>query len=442
MPRTPFAYGLINSTYQSSIESYCNKGEFMVAPLNVAVVGAGIIGLSTALWLQRAGLKVTLIDKSEPGLGTSFGNAGLFADYGRLPMASFAQLCKIPGMLMDKDSPLSVQPSYAGNLLAYGWHFVKACTPSNYVHGRDVLTTLQNLAPEADNVLLNETGAGHLVKSEGCLALYGTAESLQAAKSGQLMERMQQGVRMESLTADQVADLEPDLARFHAGGVLYPDTRFTISPIDLSRCYLRSFCEKGGRLLSEDILSISDNGGTCSVQSASNRYEFDRVVICTGVAGSVLTRQLGCKVPLVSERGYHLMLNAGEWRINRPVGWLDRAVFMSPMESGVRIAGMAEFAKPDSDEGAEKKALMLDSAIKMIGKVPEVTSTWVGSRPSTPDSLPVIGPIAGHDKILVAYGHGHLGLTLSAVTGQLVTDCLLGKPNKPLLAALSPSRFN
>ncbi|ARU88766.1 FAD-binding oxidoreductase [Pseudomonas sp. M30-35] len=414
----------------------------MVSPLNIAVVGAGIIGLSTALWLQRAGLKVTLIDKSEPGVGTSFGNAGLFADYGRLPMASFEQLCKIPGMLIDKSSPLSVQPSYAKKLIPYAWHFVKACRSSSYAHGRDVLTALQILAPEADNVLLRETGAEYLVQSKGCLALYGTAESLQAAYSGELRERLEQGVRMESLSSGEVSELEPDLAPFHSGGVLYPDTRFTVSPIALSRCYVRAFCENGGRLLSENIVSITDNSEMCSLQSPQNTYQFDRVVICTGVAGSLLTQQLGCKVPLVSERGYHLMLNAQEWGISRPVGWHDRAVFMSPMEDGVRIAGMAEFAKPGALEGEAKKVWMLDSAIKMMGKVPDVTSTWVGSRPSTPDSLPVIGPIAGHDKVLVAYGHGHLGLTLSAVTGQLVAECIVGKPNQTLLAALSPSRFN
>ena len=141
----------------------------------VAVVGAGIVGLSTALWLQSSGYRVTIIDRQDPGLGTSFGNAGVFADYARLPMASFKQLRQIPGMLLDKESPLSVQPRYATQLAPYGWNFLKSSTPEKYRQGREALTALQLLAPTADAVLLGQTGANDLVRHAGSLALFGTA---------------------------------------------------------------------------------------------------------------------------------------------------------------------------------------------------------------------------------------------------------------------------
>lgn len=413
----------------------------MNSPNNIAVIGAGVVGLSTALWLQRTGVNVTLIDREAPGEGTSFGNAGLFADYARLPMANFAQLCKIPGMLLDKTGPLSLQPSYAPHLATYGWHFVKACTPENYRRGREALTGLQMIAPAADEVLLRETGASDLVQHKGCLALFSTQDGFDAALAGHLSERKVQGVNIQTLTADEVHALEPDLAPFHAGGVLYPDTRFTVSPIEISRRYARHFVAHGGRLLQEQVSALSDTPTGCRVQTAQASQEFDRAVICAGVAGAKLAAQLGTRIPMVSERGYHLMLDTAAWRISRPVGWLDRAVFLTPMDGGVRIAGMAEFAEPDAPLGERQTDIILNTATQMIGHTPTVKSTWVGSRPSTPDSLPVIGRLPGHPNFMVAFGHGHLGLTLAAATGKLVAESIHDPAQESALAAFSPARF-
>ncbi|MCK9259848.1 MAG: FAD-binding oxidoreductase [Azoarcus sp.] len=414
----------------------------MTLPRNIAVIGAGIVGLSSALWLQKMGAKVTLIDRNEPGLGTSFGNAGLFADYGRLPVASYAQLRKIPGMLLDKTSPLSLQPRYARHLMPYGWHFIKACTPEKYRQGRDALTSLQTTAPAADETLLSETGAARLVRHDGCLALFSTREGFEAALAGHLRERREQGVKVQVMSAEEVRELEPDLSHFHAGGVLYPETRFTVSPIELSRMYARHFVAQGGKLLLDEVTTVSDMDGKCRVNTAQGSHTFDRVVICAGVAGARLAQQLGVRIPLVSERGYHLVLESDTWHLNRPVGWLDYAVFMTPMDDGIRIAGMAEFAAPDAPQGEKQPEIMLDVAAKMMGRTPSVKSTWVGSRPSTPDSLPVIGRVPGHPNFMLAFGHGHLGLTLAATTGKLVAESIQGTQQDALLAPFSPSRFH
>jgi len=159
----------------------------------IGIIGAGIVGLSSAIWLQRAGYRVTLIDRDEPGLGASFGNAGLFADYARLPFARFALMCKMPGMLMDSRSPLSLAGHYLPNLVPYGWSFFKACFPANYRRGRHALTELQSRAREADQVLLKETGSQELVRNEGCLGLFGTQQGFDKAKGSDLAERRAQG---------------------------------------------------------------------------------------------------------------------------------------------------------------------------------------------------------------------------------------------------------
>lgn len=414
----------------------------MSVPSNIAVIGAGIVGLSTALWLLRLGLSVTLIDRDEPGHGTSFGNAGVFADYARIPFANYGQLRQIPGMLLDRQSPLSLQTRYLPALLPYGWHFFRACSPRRVSAGCEALTWLQRTAVADDEVLLGETGAAELVRRSGAIALVGTAEGLAAATAGHFRQREALGARVQLLSAAEVAQLEPGLAPFYAGGVLYPNTRFTVSPIGISRRYAAHFAANGGRLLRDEVQQILDGVDGCELRTSSGHHRFDRVVVCAGVEGARLARQLGLRIPLASERGYHLMLEGNGPGVSRPVVWLDKATFLTPMEDGLRVAGTAEFAAPGTPPDPGRTALMLDNAARMLGRTPRVASSWVGSRPSTPDSLPLIGPVPGHPRFTLAFGHGHLGLTLSSVTGRLVAESILGTQDPAALAPFSPARFS
>lgn len=409
---------------------------------NVAIIGAGIVGLSTALSLQQAGYRVTLIDREAPGMGASFGNAGLFADYARLPFTKFALMRKMPGMLMDSTSPLSMQGSYLPNLLPYGWGFLKSCFQSRYEAGREALTSLQQFAPTADKTLLQLTGAEDLVKANGCLALFDSEQTVADAREGDMAERLQQGVNLEFLSAAEVADLEPDLAGFHAGGVYYPDTRFTVSPVAVCQRYAEYFVSQGGILIEDEVRQVEVNGLGVHLRLSDTAQAFDRLVMCAGVASVKLLKPLGCSFPLVSERGYHLTLDIDGKQLSRPVGWLDKAVFLTPMADGVRLAGTAEFAHADAPLNQERANAMLEHAKVMLGLDPEIRSTWVGSRPSTPDSLPVIGALKQHPQIAVAFGHGHLGLTFAAITGELIKQTLSGEATSVDLSPFAPERFS
>jgi len=409
---------------------------------HIGIIGAGVVGLSTALCLQRAGYQVTLIDREDPGMGASFGNAGLFADYARLPLARFSMMCKMPGMLLDSSSPLSMQGSYLPSLMPYGWRFFKACFPANYKRGRAALTALQDRAKQADQLLLQETGSQHLIKTQGCLGLFATEKGFNDAQAGDLIERKQQGVNLQFLSAAEVQELEPDLAGFHGGGVFYPDTQFTVSPVSLSRQYASHFANNGGRLLQDEVRGIKSDGAGVAVQLSDQQVSFDQLVVCAGVASKNLLKPLGVNIPLVSERGYHLTLDIGDKQLCRPVGWLDKAVYLTPMSDGVRLAGTAEFADADAPLNPKRTEAMLEHAKTMLGQSPKISSTWVGSRPSTPDSLPVIGPLANNPRISLAFGHGHLGLTLGAVTGQLISESIQGIVTSVNLAPFSPARFD
>lgn len=413
----------------------------MTAPRTVAVLGAGIVGLSTALTLQNAGFDVTLFDQAEPGKGASFGNAGVFADYARLPMSSFSNLVAMPGMLLDRESPLSIRKSYLTRMIPYGYRFAKAALPENYRKGGDALTTLSELAQTADEQLWTLTEAHDLIGTSGCLALYGSAGGLQPGLAAQLQEREARGVALEYLDAKGVHDLEPDLLPFYTGGVRYKFTRFAKSPYQLSQRYFAKFLAMGGRFYQTDVRDVLTSENRADVIHGQGSDRFDAVVLATGIASRELAKRMGSEIPLVSERGYHLMVDAGQRRISRPVVWLDKSVFLTPMTDGIRVAGTAEFADPGDSPSASRSDLMLRVARTMFGQELQERSEWVGSRPSMPDSLPVIGFSPRSERVVFAFGHGHLGLSLSAVTAMLVRQMLMGEAPHSVLKAVSPRRF-
>lgn len=413
----------------------------MPQPSHVGIIGAGIIGLSTALWLQRAGLKVSLIDRNEPGEGTSFGNAGVFADYGRVPFASMSQLKQLPSMLMDRESPLSVQTRYVPKLLPYGLRFLQACKADNFESGCQAMAQLQNAAALADTELLSATNANDLVRATGALALCSTEQGLKSALDGHLRLRAELGTRVEPVNRQQVADMEPDLGDFYAGGAYYPNTRFTVSPIALSKRYADHFLAAGGEFVRGSVTHLLPAEERCTVVTEHQRLSFDHVVVCTGVASAKFASQVGVTIPLVSERGYHVMLEPSQTQLSRPVVWLDKATFLTPMQDGIRVAGTAEFAAQEAKPSQNRSDMMIKNAAIMLGREPRVRSTWVGSRPSTPDSLPVIGRAPASRRVLLAFGHGHLGLTLAAVTGRLITESICQGHDTPETQAFSPYRY-
>lgn len=408
---------------------------------NIGVLGAGIVGLSTALYLQKAGYKVTLIDKNSPGMGTSFGPAGLFADYANLPFAKFSMMRNMPKMLLDKTSPLSIQSRYLPSLLPYSYEFFKACFSTKYERGKAALKSLQEHTQLANQELFDLTSTQDLIKSEGCLALFATEEAFVAAQRGDLQERKEQGVNLKFLNADQVRDLEPDLTDFYAGGVFYPDTLFTVSPAELSRRYARYFTNNGGKILLDEVLTVLPNDNEVQVNLSHGTVKYDQIVICTGLASKAILMQLGVKIPLVSERGYHLTLDIGAKALSRPVGWMEKAVFLTPMEDGVRLAGTAEFAFADTPSNPQRTKEMLKHGKVMLGNNLSIKSSWVGSRPSTPDSLPVIGALDQYPRVKVGFGHGHLGLTFAAITAKLITESIQETQSTVDLKPFSAARF-
>lgn len=407
----------------------------------VAVIGAGVVGCACSLYLQRSGYQVTLFDQNEPGLGASFGNAGIFADYARLPFASFSNLLAVPGLLLAKDSPLSIRPSHFRKMIPYGYWFAKATLPSNYQQGGDTLTWLSGLAAEADPILWNFASAQDLIGGEGCIALYGNQSDKQNSIPSHIIERKARGVALKVLSKAELHDLEPGLNAFYRGGVLYEKTRFARDPHKLTQRYFSAFLQAGGSFQRSEARPKIRADGEVEICLTEKKLRFDRIVVAAGVQSTNLIGALGSAVPLVSERGYHLVLSGDKSQLKRPVVWLDKSVFLTPMAEGIRVAGTAEFADPGDRPDSSRVLQMLSVAHEMLANPGKKLRDWVGSRPSTPDSLPVIGQSRASNRIIFAFGHGHLGLSLSGATALLIKNILDDKEDKARLQKLSPMRF-
>lgn len=415
----------------------------MSSTSHIAVIGAGIVGLSTALWLQRYGQQVTVIDKGLPGMGASFGNAGVFADYACLPFSRRETLHQLPSMLMDKQGPLTIQGRYLPNLLPYGVEYLKACQSRRYESGCSALSQLLQAAPAADDILLATTGTESLITRAGSLAVFDTPSSFEQAQQGQMQERQRHHVNVQYLSADEIKELEPALAPFYAGGVLYPDTYHTVEPVKLCQQYADTFQKNGGILLQASIekLTPMNEQTLITLEAQGQSWQFDKVVLATGVHSKNLLKTLGVNVPLVSERGYHLELETEKHELTRPVSWNNKSVFLTPMANRIRVAGVAEFAHENAPENKQKSRNLERFSQQMLGRPIKQIGHWIGCRPSTPDSLPIIGPAPNHPNIMLAFGHGHVGLTLGSITGKLVAEQLTGQLETLDIAPFSLSRF-
>jgi D-amino-acid dehydrogenase len=422
-----------------------NNGQYNsnYSGLNVAVLGAGVIGLCSAISLQKAGFKVTLIDTQQPGLGASFGNAGLFADYARLPFANFAMLRKVPKMLFDKNSPLAIDPSYSPALMRYAKEYLKACKGSRYQAGKQGLYNLHSIAKAADKVLINASKSEYLISQQGFMGLFSSADSFEQAKPG-FTEREQQGAQLELLSSEQIRALEPQLKMPFAGAVYYPNTYHSLDPQLYSASLFTHFRQNGGVFCQEKITQINplEQQGLIQLRSVLQEASYDQLVIATGAATKALVEQLHLSIPQVCERGYHLMLKNSALAINRPIAWMNQGVHMTPMNKGIRVAGTAEYTQHDAPPSERRKAVMLKHAKQMLGSEIEVESSWVGSRPTTPDSLPVIAKMKNQANVTLAFGHGHLGLTLAAATGKVVAELVANQIPSVDISAFTAERFS
>ena len=411
-------------------------------PRRVVVVGAGMVGVSAALWLQESGHDVTLIDRGAPGRATSYGNAGIFATYGCIPINAPRRLIDTPSMLLDAGSPLSIQWSYLPRFLPWALRFLSACRPGRVRATVRALAAILSQAEEGFRPLARRAGIESLLGPAGALYVYESEESWRRDRANRELRRAH-GVSFRELDPSEVYELEPALANVVHRGVYLENVFYLRNPHAVVDRLARAFVQWGGRVHHAEVRAIG-NGlpGLLEVVCSGERIAADRVVIAAGAWSTRLLGRLGEHIPLDAERGYHVMFPEAASLLNRPVAPVDGGFFMTPMEGGLRAAGTVEFAGLDAPPRPARVEALTAAARRLLPDLGEPAESWLGFRPTLPDALPAIGPLPSDPRILCAFGHQHLGMTLGGITGKLIAELVDGAdPPSVDLAPFRPDRF-
>jgi len=410
----------------------------------IIVVGAGLVGAACALRLAHEGRDVLLIDAQAPGLGASFGNAGHIATEQVTPLASAAVIRASWRHLLAAESPLRIRLGYLLPILPWLARFVWAARPSQYARGVAALMSLQETALADLRELAELAGTLQQLHRRGYLRVW---ESTPGAKSAlaQAAEARRYGIRTESWPADALpAGLSPAVS----GAMFYPDTGHVDDPHALCAGFVEAFKRLGGRVEQQRVLRLAaqDDSVSASLEDGSTRCA-RQLVLAAGAWSRPLAASLGRFEPLDTERGYHITLPWGDaprlpLPFALPIASTERSVIMTPMTPGLRMTGTLEFGglrlAPDP-----RRYALLRRQMRALVPSADITraSTWMGFRPSMPDHMPVIGRVPNARNIVFAFGHQHLGLTLSGVSARLVSDLLAGRETTLDMAPFRVGRF-
>ena len=408
----------------------------------VAVVGAGIVGICTGLYLQRAGFDVTLFDKDGPAQGASKGNAGHFATEQVFPLADSSLLPQIPKMLLDPLGPFRIKASYLLKAMPWFLRFMSNMRKTKFDSNKQALKALNEQSMDAYQALIDEAKLDHLYTKQGSLLVSEQDDETELKKV--YHEFKNNGVEVSFLDKKQLNAMEPNLNDKVKFGIYFSKVGHSADPEILAISLYKHFVDNGGEFIQSTVNNISQLDESTSVQTDKSSYQYGKVIIATGAWSKTLTQQLGYKVPLDTERGYHLMLPE-QGCLSIPVASLERKFIMTPMLGGLRLAGTVEFAgltAPANEARAHAlfphaKAMLKQNLNHDVNTLPN----WMGFRPSLPDSLPVIGQATKHNNIYFAFGHQHLGLTQAAITGKVVAELIAGKPTSLDLRPYCISRF-
>lgn len=408
---------------------------------HIVVIGAGIVGVSTAIWLRRAGLAVTLIDRNIAGKSTSYGNAGVLASCSVAPVTAPGLLLKGPKLLLDPNFPLFMRWSYLPRLAPW---LVKYMSHAN---DKDTRRIAKGLAPlTSDSLdqhlsLVKGTGAENwMVQSDYSFAYASRAAFEDDAYTWEL--RRQAGFEPELIEGSAVQDFEPMLAPDIKFLAVMHDHGFVRNPGEYIKALASEVLALGGKILHAEVkdFTLSD-GKVSAVQTSQGEVACSDLVVAAGIWSKPLAKKLGLVVPMESERGYHIIFKSPNQQLGSPMMIAGGKFVATPMSDGLRCAGIVEFGGLQAGASAKPLKLLRRKALETFPNLEfQETETWLGHRPAPADSLPLIGEI-GASGVIAAFGHHHIGLTSGPKTGRLVADLLAKGGSNLDLSAYSPNRF-
>ncbi|QYJ81063.1 FAD-binding oxidoreductase [Shewanella aegiceratis] len=415
--------------------------------VDVTVIGAGVIGLANAIALQKAGFSVRVIDKQGVAAGASFGNAGHFATEQVFPLADPAMLLKLPGMLLDPLGPFRIQPRYFLKALPWFMRFLVNMLPAKRAHNSAAIKSLNQKSIHAWQQLVSECGCSELLKLEGSLLVFEQTPLVEVERV--YKSYRDAGVAVKLISGEEVRALEPDLSLNINHGLWFTQVGHTPDPAELCHRLATQFEKLGGKLVIGEVTRLANIGkgeqcvSVCVGEGVN--YQSDKLLLSAGAWSKPLAQQLGFKVPLETERGYHLMMPQ-QSRLQRPVASFERKFIITPMNRGICLAGTVEFGGLKAPLVEARADCLLPHAKALLPEVLVGATTsqgerWMGFRPSLPDSLPVLGASPKSDKIFFAFGHQHLGLTWAAFSAQLMAETIKGEKTQVDMTPYRIDRF-
>tara|TARA_B100000029_G_scaffold512062_1_gene607722 strand:- start:922 stop:2175 length:1254 start_codon:yes stop_codon:yes gene_type:complete len=415
--------------------------EQMGSNSNVGVIGAGIQGICVALCLLKKGFKVTLFDRGDPGNSASYGNAGHFSPYASVPINRPDILVDVPSMLLSSTGPLALKWNYVPKMIPWFLKFIKNCSKKNMLHTAKYMHQILDLALPAYDELFQDIDISGLVEDKGIIYFW-TNKDLKSREL-EISIRKNLGVKQQLLNAKEIHDLEPHIKQIYHGGVFYPNARHTRNPKKILLKLFDLFLERGGLFKKQNVENITFSADNKpSIKTDNNLFIFDKVVITCGAFSKKLTDNLEEKIPLDTERGYHVHFKGHDHLLSRPIIFLNKGFGITPMEQGLRVVGTVEFGGLKNPISKSRILNLVKNAKYLFPELTEHHDEWLGFRPTLPDFLPVIGPSKNYKNVFYSFGHHHLGWTLGAISGKIIAG-MIAKENTNLdLSPYSSLRFS
>ena len=409
--------------------------------LKVGIVGAGIQGISNALFLQKKGFDVTIFDRENPGSPVaSYGNAGHFSPYASLSLNRTDILLDVPAMLMSSTGPLALKWNYVPKMIPWFMKFILNTTKNKMMHTAKNMHQILDLALPAYDELFDEVDIEGLVENKGILYIWNDQDL--KSRELEINVRKELGVQQQLVNKKEIHDLEPNIKPFYHAGVYYPYARHARNPKKILLKFFDLFVKKGGQFKKTEVKSIDFQDELPILKTESEKFSFDKLVIACGAFSKKLTDNLDEKIPLDTERGYHVHFKDCDHLLQRPVIFSNRGFGITPMEQGLRVVGTVEFGGLKNPLSKSRIKNLINNAKYMLGDLPDHEDEWLGFRPTLPDFLPVMGPSKNHKNVFYCFGHHHLGWTLGPISGKIVSG-MIAKENTNLnLAPYSSTRFN
>jgi glycine/D-amino acid oxidase-like deaminating enzyme len=405
------------------------------------VIGGGVVGLACALQLQRRGMRTLVVEPEVATRAASWGNAGHLAIEQVEPLASRRTLRSFPGRLFWRGGALSLPARDIGTWLPFAWRLAKASSPDRFDAGKTALGTLMREAMPAWRRLGGVLHAADLIVEDGHFIVWESAAGARAGRD--YWDNADTGeTRFRDLTKQELQGLSAMLPRPFADAVRFVGTGRVRDPGDLINRLRADFTSSGGeqRFARVQALAIDGSAVSCRLQDGE-RLDANTIVVAAGVGSGALLEQVGHRVPIIAERGYHIQADQSDWPDTPPVVFEERSMIVSRFRTGLRAASFVEFGREHSPPDP-RKWQRLRSHVEALGLSFQGTrSEWMGARPTLPDYLPAIGRSSRADNLWYAFGHQHLGLTLAAVTGEMIAALASGEAPPLDTAAFDVDRF-